>query len=316
MSIPGSAPDIPVESAASGPNTVDSDNYGTAVMPDRRTVEYLVEGDPDGFPLVFHHGTPGAAVPYARLSEAARRRGLALIVASRPGYGTSAPAPGRRVADIATDVAGVLDDLGCDEFITLGWSGGGPHALACAALLPTRCRAAATGAGVAPFSADGLEFFAGMGEENVVEYGAALAGRPDLERLLEHEPAKYSAISADQVAATLGDLASPADKAYATGEFASRLLASINRGLAAGIEGWVEDGLAFTRPWGFELDAISVPVSIWHGTADWTVPFTHGEWLAANVNGAVAHLYDDEGHLSLWNQLDVIFDDLVDQAGL
>ncbi|GAA1951276.1 alpha/beta hydrolase [Nocardioides panacihumi] len=321
MSTLGSGPDghlavTSTSDATTASDAIDLDGYRAATLPGGRTVEYLVEGDPDGFPLVFHHGTPGAAVPYAYLSGVARERGLALVVASRPGYGMSGAHPGRRVIDIATDVAGVLDDLGCDDFITLGWSGGGPHALASAAGLPQRCRAAAVGAGVAPFHATGLEFFEGMGAENIVEYNAAVAGRAELERLLEHEPAKYGSISADQVAAALGDLASPADKAFATGEFASRLLASINRGLAFGIEGWVEDGLAFTRPWGIELGDISVPVSVWHGTADWTVPFAHGEWLAAHVAGAVAHLYENEGHLSLWSQVAVIIDDLIRQAGL
>ncbi|SFC94132.1 Pimeloyl-ACP methyl ester carboxylesterase [Nocardioides terrae] len=297
-------------------DAIDLEGYRVATVAGGRTVEYLVEGDPDGFPLVFHHGTPGAAVPYAYLSDVARERGLALVVASRPGYGTSDAYPGRRVADIATDVAGVLDDLGCDDFITLGWSGGGPHALACAAAFPQRCRAAAVGAGVAPFHATGLEFFDGMGAENIVEYKAAIAGRGELDPLLEEEAAKFRAVSAESVAESLGDLASPPDRAYATGDFASRLLASINRGVARGIEGWVEDDLAFTREWGIELRDISVPVSIWHGTADWTVPFAHGQWLAAHVAGAVAHLYDDEGHLSLWSQVAVIFDDLIRQAGL
>ncbi|MFC4786370.1 alpha/beta fold hydrolase [Nocardioides sp. MAHUQ-72] len=320
MSTPGSSYEEPVtttstHSAAAAAAQADAD-YRVAALPDGREVEYLVEGDLDGFPLVFHHGTPGAAVPYPRVAQAAADRGLALVVASRPGYGASTARPNRTIGDIAQDIAGVLDDLGCQEFITLGWSGGGPHALACAAMLPERCRAAAVGAGVAPFHADGLTFFEGMGQENVVEYTAALTGRHELRPLLESEAAKFGAVSVEQVAETLGDLASPADKAYATGEFASRLLASINRGVARGVEGWLDDDLAFTRHWGFDLADITVPVSIWHGTADWTVPFAHGKWLAAHVAGAEAHLYDNEGHLSLWSEVEVIFDDLIDQGGL
>lgn len=286
------------------------------VLPDGREVEYLVEGDPDGFPLVFHHGTPGAAVPYPRVAAAAADRGLALVMASRPGYGGSTARPQRTVGDVASDIAGVLDDLGAQDFISLGWSGGGPHALACAAMLPERCRAAAIGAGLAPFDAEGLQFFEGMAQENVTEWTAALDGSDALRPLLELEAAKFRAVAVEEVAEALGDLASPADKAYATGEFASRLLASVNRGVAHGIDGWIDDDLAFIRPWGFDLADITVPVSIWHGTADWTVPFAHGKWLAVNVAGAVPHLYDNEGHLSLWSQVEVIFDDLIVQACL
>ncbi len=320
MSTPGSSYDEAV-AATSSPSAATAmaqtgGDYRMATLPDGREVEYLVEGDPEGFPLVFHHGTPGAAVPYPRVARAAADRGLALVVASRPGYGASTALPNRTIGDIAQDIAGVLDDMGCQEFITLGWSGGGPHALACAATLPDRCRAAAVGAGVAPFRADGLNFFEGMGQDNIVEYTAALAGRHALRPLLESEAAKFDAVSIEQVADALGDLASPADKAYATGEFASRLLASINRGLTHGVDGWLDDDFAFTQHWGFDLADITVPVSIWHGTADWTIPFAHGKWLAAHVPGAVAHLYDNEGHLSLWSEVEVIFDDLINQAGL
>lgn len=294
---------------------VDADAYRTAILPDGRTLEYLVEGDPDGFPLVLHHGTPGSGLTFPRASLAASERGLALVLYSRAGYGESTPLPDRTVADVATDVAAVLDDLGRDEFVTLGWSGGGPHSLACAAMLPERCRAAATGAGVAPFHADGLDFLDGMGPENVVEFDAALAGREELLPYLEQEAAKFASVSAEELVDALGGLVSPVDRAYATGEFASRLLASFTRGISHGVEGWAEDDLAFTRPWGFDLDGLTVPVSVWQGGADRMVPYAHGQWLAAHVAGARVHLYDDEGHLSLWNKIDVIFGDLLDLAG-
>jgi pimeloyl-ACP methyl ester carboxylesterase len=206
--------------------------------------------------------------------------------------------------------------LGRGEFVSLGWSGGGPHSLACAAMLPGRCRAAATGAGVAPYHADGLDFLDGMGPENLTEFNAALTGRAELEPFLQKEAAKFTSVSPEEIADALGGLVSPVDRAHATGEFAARLLASFNRGVLRGVEGWAEDDLAFTRPWGFDLDHIGVPVSVWQGAQDRMVPFAHGEWLAAHVAGARVHLYDDEGHLSLWNKTDVIFDDLVDQARL
>src|SRR3954471_12397013 len=250
-----------------------SDNgYRQLKTPDGRTLEYLVQGDPHGYPLVHHHGTPGAAIPFPAYANAASERGLALIHYSRAGYGQSSTRPDRTVADVAEDIAALLDHLGHDEFVTLGWSGGGPHSLACAARLPGRCRAAATGAGGAPFLADDLDFLAGMGPENHEEFGAALEGRLALEPYLEKEADAFTSVTAEQIADALGGLVSPVDKAYATGEFAARTLASFKRACMNGIEGWAEDDLAFTRHWGFELNDLTVPVSVWQGAEDRMVP--------------------------------------------
>lgn len=282
-------------------------------LPDGRTLEYLVEGDLTGYPLVHHHGTPGAALPYPSYAEAAKERGLALIQYTRAGYGESSPRPDRTVADVADDVAALLDHLGHDDFVTLGWSGGGPHSLACAAVLPGRCRAAATGAGVAPFDAEGLDFLDGMGPENHEEFGAAREGREALEPYLRAESEQLTTVTAEQVADALGGLVSPVDKAYLTGEYAARSLASFQRACLRGIEGWAEDDLAFTRSWGFALGDITVPVSVWQGAQDRMVPFAHGRWLAANVPGASVHLDDDQGHLSLWGRIGEILDDLLER---
>jgi pimeloyl-ACP methyl ester carboxylesterase len=287
--------------------------YEQCKTTDGRIIEFLVEGDPDGFPLVHHHGTPGSAVPYPTYSQAAAERGLALIQYSRAGYGESTPRPDRTVGDVAADIAAILDHRGDREFVTLGWSGGGPHSLACAALLPDRCRAAATGAGVAPYLAEDLDFLDGMGPENHEEFGAAVAGRHALEPYLEKEAGEMTTVTAERIAEALGGLVSPVDKAYATGEFAERLLTSFRRACLHGIEGWAEDDLAFTRPWGFETSDITVPVSVWQGAQDRMVPFSHGKWLAANIPGATVHLDDDQGHLSLWGRIGEILDELAER---
>ena len=287
----------------------------TMTLPDGRTFEYLVEGDPDGYPLVHHHGTPGAAVPFPKYAEAAKERGLKLIQYSRAGYAGSSPRPGRAVADVTDDVAALLDHLGDDDFITLGWSGGGPHSLACAARLPVRCRAAATGAGVAPYHAEGLDFLDGMGPENHEEFGAALDGPEKLVPYLKKEAATLTSVTAEQIADALGGLVSEVDKAYATGEYAERTLRVFQRAVENGVDGWRDDDLAFTRDWGFALDDITVPVSIWQGAQDRMVPFAHGKWLAEHVPGARVHLDDDQGHLSLWARIGEILDDLLDRRG-
>jgi pimeloyl-ACP methyl ester carboxylesterase len=220
--------------------------------------------------------------------------------------------------DAAADVAAVLDALGSDSFVTLGWSGGGPHALACAARLPGRCLAAATMAGVAPYSADGLDWLAGMGPENIEEFGAAVAGEPALNAYLAIAAEGLAQISGAEVAAELGGLVDDADRAAITGEFADYLAASFRAALRGGVAGWRDDDIAFVSDWGFSVSAgFAVPVAVWQGDQDRMVPAAHGEWLASHVPGVRAHVLRGEGHLTLAAQLfGSILDDLVDLAGL
>ena len=284
-------------------------------LPDGRHLEVLVEGPADGLPVVCHYGTPSGAVPYQALFDAAARHGLRAVVCSRPGYGDSTPRPGRSVADVAGDVAAVLDALGADRFVTYGTSGGGPHALACAALLPDRCAAAASVAGVAPFRAEGLDWLAGMGQENVEEFQAAVAGPDELSRYLQEQAHVLAAVDASQVVAAFGDLVSDVDKRSLTGGFAEYIAASFRRAVGTGIAGWRDDDLAFVHDWGFELGT-GAPVAIWQGAQDRMVPYPHGEWLAAQYPGARVHLLPDEGHLTLVaTGSDRVFAELVELAG-
>jgi pimeloyl-ACP methyl ester carboxylesterase len=281
-----------------------------------RQLQALIYGPDEGLPLVFHDGTPSGLVAFEPMVAAAADRGLRMVRYARPGYGTSTPDPGRRVADAAGDVAAVLDEIGAGHFVTAGWSGGGPHALACAALLPGRCRAAATIAGVAPYPADGIDWLAGMAAENVAEFGAALAGEAELDAFLAAAAAELRGITADQVADGLGGLVSDVDKSVVTGEFASFMAASFNAAAAGGTVGWRDDDLAFIRDWGFALGG-EAPVTIWQGDQDMMVPYAHGEWLAAHVPAARARLIPGAGHLSLAvTGFGNILDDLVATAGV
>lgn len=267
--------------------------------PDDGVLEVVIDGEPRGRPLVFHNGTPSAAVWNEKLADAARHAGLQLVAYSRPGYAGSTTRGHRVVADCVHDVSTILDAIGAGDFVTLGWSGGGPHALACAALMGGRCAAATTLAGVAPYEAEGLDFLAGMGEENIEEFSAAAAGEGVVRPILERYAKDLVTVQASQVAAALGGLASDVDRRSLTGEFADVLAQAFRRAVSRGIDGWLEDDLAFTRDWAFDLDAIRVPVAVWQGAQDRMVPFAHGQWLSAHVPGARVHLFDDEGHLSL-----------------
>jgi pimeloyl-ACP methyl ester carboxylesterase len=291
-----------------------------ATAPDGRTLEVLTGGAEDGYPLLMHGGTPSAAAPYDRLDEAFVETGLKLVTYSRPGYGGSTPrdiSEGEpRIADDVPDSLAVVDHLGIDEFITLGWSGGGPRALACAALAADRCRAAATLAGVAPYDAEGLDWLAGMGPENVEDFGMAVQGPEVYEAFLEKTIPPLFEATPDQLVESFGGLVTPVDAAFITGDFADYLSRVFGRAGAQGVIGVRDDALAIVAPWGFGLDDLTVPVAVWQGRQDAMVPFSHGEWLAANVAGATPHLFEEEGHLSLFVQIEAILTDLKALAGV
>src|SRR5215831_16124506 len=283
-----------------------------------RVLDVLVSGPEDGLAFVFHTGTPSGLVESGPMAGAAAARGLRTVRYARPGYGGSTPQPGRLVADAAEDVEAVLARLRIDEFVTAGWSGGGPHALACAAMLPVRCLAAATIAGVAPSDSPGLDWPAGMGTENVEEFAAAVAGEADLTRFLEAAAPTLRDITGAAVAEGLGGLVSAADKAVITGEFADHLAALFRAALSSGIDGWRDDDLAFSRDWGISLEALghATPVAVRQGDQDRMVPSAHGAWLAANIPRARARLRPGEGHHTLVvNGFGEILDDLLALAG-
>jgi pimeloyl-ACP methyl ester carboxylesterase len=292
---------------------------GTHVLaaPDGRQLEVLAAGPEDGLPLIFHNGTPGGLVAFPAMAAAAAERGLRTVMYARPGYGGSTEQPGRRVADAAADVTAVLDGLGARQFVTVGWSGGGPHALACTALLPGRCLAAASLAGVAPAQAAGLDWTAGMGPENVTEFAAAGQGEAALTAFLEEAAPGLRQVTGQQVAEEMGGLISAADRAVVTAEFAEYLAESFRAALRAGIAGWRDDDMAFVGDWGFPVEqAGAVPVAVWQGDEDRMVPFGHGAWLAEHIPGVRAHLSHGEGHLTLVvRSFGAVLDDLLDLAG-
>ena len=263
-----------------------------------RTLAVYEAGDPAGAPLLFHHGTPSIGMPYGPHVRLAEEQGIRLVSYDRAGYGASSRDPGRDVAAVAHDAAAVMDALGIDRFATWGFSGGGPHALACAALLPDRVAAVASVAGVGPYGVEGLDWLDGMGAANLQEFGAALAGEAALRPALEAEAAA-GRTGAAELAAALRTLLSAPDAAALDDGVGEYLLSGFTRGLAGGVDGWLDDDLAFTRPWGFEPAEIGPPVLVVQGRQDLMVPSGHGSWLASRVPGAEAWFSDEEGHLTL-----------------
>jgi pimeloyl-ACP methyl ester carboxylesterase len=219
------------------------------------------------------------------------------------------------VVDVVADVAAVLESVGADRCVVAGWSGGGPHALACAARLDATA-AVLLIAGVAPFGVPDLDWMAGMGQDNIDEFSAALDGEETLARYLSAQHAVLKDVTVEDIVTSLTSLLPEVDQAVLTDEFGEDMAASFREGLRNGFDGWLDDDLAFARPWGFELAEIRRPVTLWQGSADLMVPFAHGEWLASRVPRALAHLEAGEGHLSIGvGALGRMLDELVALAG-
>ena len=267
-------------------------------LADGRTLHVYDEGDPNGVAVVVHHGTPSSGRLYPAFADDARARGIRLIGYDRPGYAGSSAQPGRKVADAAVDVAELLDQFGIDRFATWGHSGGGPHSLACAALLPERCVAAACLAGVGPYGAEGLDWLEGMGDLNTEDFDAVLAGAEALEPTIRRNQEMFSA-GPEGLREGMLSILSPVDREAFTAEVAEWIYAVMAEGGAERIEGWRDDNLAFVAPWGFDPAGIRVPVLVLHGVQDLMAPPAHGRWLAAHIPGAQAEISDAEGHITL-----------------
>ena len=268
-------------------------------LPDGRFLDVDVSGPEDGFPLVFHHGTPGSVRQFRAIQRAAHDRGLRLVTYSRPGYGASTRQSGRRIVDAAADVAAVLAHLDSPRCIVAGWSGGGPHALASGARLREQVAGILVIAGIAPYDAEDLDFLDGMGEQNIIEFGLAIEGEQAIRPSHEADAVGLRDTDAAGLIEGLATLLPDVDRAVLTAEFGEDMAANFAEALRTGVDGWVDDDLAFAAPWGFTLAEIAVPTFVWQGSEDLMVPFAHGQWLAAHVPGATAHLERGEGHLSI-----------------
>jgi pimeloyl-ACP methyl ester carboxylesterase len=280
---------------------------------DGRTLAYAEWGDPGGAPLFSLHGTPGCRLNRPQEEHKLRDAGIRLITYDRPGYGASDRRAGRTVADCEEDVEALADALGIERFPVVGGSGGGPHALAVGARLARRVTRVRCSVSPAPYGAEGLDWFGDMDPGNVKEFGWALEGEDVLVRELEREAAEVQErVARDPTLLLEGfDLAEPDRATLADPRVQEVVRESTAEMFANGIYGWVDDDLAFARPWGFDLDEITVPVEVRYGAADVLAPAAHGAWLAAHIPGAVANVETDRGHLP---DPDTVIDDLSDFA--
>jgi pimeloyl-ACP methyl ester carboxylesterase len=263
---------------------------------DGRQLAVRDSGHPSGHPVVYLHGTPGSRVgPFPR-GRVLYELGVRLISFDRPGYGGSDRHPGRRVADVAQDVAAIADELGLGKFAVVGRSGGGPHALACAALLPDRVNRAGVLVSLAPWAAEGLDWFAGMAESNVREFTTAAS---DPELLIATLGQAADKIKADPVShvSTLGPELPESDRRVVADTGIRQLLAkNFAEALRDSAAGWIDDNLAFCAPWGFSLSEIRMPVRLWHGEDDVFSPAAHARWLAGRIPGAELWMGSDAAH--------------------
>ncbi|MDR6593916.1 pimeloyl-ACP methyl ester carboxylesterase [Saccharothrix longispora] len=237
----------------------------------------------DGFPVLWHHGTPNVGAPPAPLFADAERFGLRWLSYDRFGYGGSSASPGRDVASAAACSAAVADAAGVGRFAVVGHSGGGPHALACGALSPERVVAVVSVSGLAPYGAEGLDWFAGMAESGAASLRAAAAGRA--------AKVAFEASAGEQDPGFTS-----ADWAALAGEWA--WFESVV-GPALGASGAVDDELAYVAEWGFDPADVVTPVLLVHGGRDRVVPVGHARWLARRCAGAELWVAEEEGHLSV-----------------
>jgi pimeloyl-ACP methyl ester carboxylesterase len=260
----------------------------TLALDTGRTLHFYDEGPPDAdaLPVFWLHGTPNIGPPPAPLFADAARLKLRWLGYDRPGYGGSAPREGRNIASAAEDVARIADHLGIERFAVMGHSGGGPHALACAALLPDRVVAAVSGAGLAPFGVPGLDWFDGMHPAGVENLTATLGGRA--------AKAAYEA-ARPEFDPTMFTDADWAALAGAWGWFAS----VVDPAKAQGVDGLIDDDLAYVTPWGFDCTTIARPLLLLHGGRDRVVPCTHSQWLATHCPTAELWLQPEDGHISV-----------------
>ena len=262
---------------------------------DGRAFDYVTNDSESQIGILFHHGTPGECTGWQKWFT--NLTDVKAVAASRPGYGLSDRKKGRTVATDIDDQSELLEFLGIKKFVSIGWSGGGPHAINM-----TRnqsCVGAITLAGVGEWGNQDLDFLAGMGPENHEEFGAALSGAQEIEKWMQNNAEIFKNVKGSDLIESFGGLIGDADKRALTPDVAEADAASYRRALSMGYYGWMDDDLAFVQAFGFELSKIDKPVLVWQGDDDFMVPRAHSEWLSKHISTAKLNFVAGHGHISL-----------------
>ena len=262
---------------------------------DGRALDYITNDSKDRSAILFHHGTPGECTMWQRWFD--QIDGVKAIAASRAGYGLSDRNKGRTVADDFDDLSQLLDSLNVESFVSIGWSGGGPHAINMTR--HPQSKGAITLAGVGEWGHEDLDFLAGMGPENHEEFGTALAGELQIEDWMKSNSPGMKNISGPDLAVGLGGLIGDADKRALTADVAEAYAASFRRALSVSYYGWLDDDLAFVQSFGFDLAKVNKPILVWQGDDDFMVPRAHSEWLAKQIPTSRLNFVPGHGHISL-----------------
>ena len=264
-------------------------------LKDGRDFDYISNDSQSEVGILFHHGTPGECTGWQKwFSELA---GIKAVAASRPGYGLSDRRRARTVASDIEDQSQLLEFLDINKFVSIGWSGGGPHAINMTR--HPKCVGAITLAGVGEWGNKDLNFLEGMGPENHEEFGAALNGEADIENWMQKNYPGFANVQGSDLIESFGGLIGDADKRALTPEVAEVDAKSFRRALSKGYYGWLDDDLAFVQSFGFDLSQVTKPVLVWQGDDDFMVPRAHSEWLAKHIPTAKLNFVPGHGHISL-----------------
>jgi pimeloyl-ACP methyl ester carboxylesterase len=286
---------------------------GTLTTPDGRTLAYVERGPDGGTPVIVSHGTPGSRFARHPDPQMYERHGVRSIAYDRPGYGRSDPRRRRSVADAAADVAAIADELGLQRFAVVGGSGGAPHALACGALLGERVTRVGALVTPAPSDAEDFDFFEGLAELNVKEFGAALEGEEAIEAFLQPLADGIRADPDAVIEDILTELPEVDRRLASRPDIRAIMKESFVEAVRQGVRGWADDDLAFAKPWGFELEDVQAETRVWQGELDVLTPRPHGEYVASRLPNARFELLENGGHF-LDEEWGVVFEWLTEAA--
>jgi pimeloyl-ACP methyl ester carboxylesterase len=270
--------------------------YSDVTTADGRRLRYEVTGAPDGAPVFLLHGTPGSRIGPKPRASVLYRLGVRLISYDRPGYGGSDRLPGRTVASCASDISAIARDLDISSFAVVGRSGGGPHAMAAAALLPSQVTRAAVLVSLAPNDADDIDWYAGMNDANVREFATARSDEQKLIESLRLQADRTRRNPLSLLDSLRGQITAPDRRVVQDVSIERLLLETYAEAMRPGPYGWIDDTLALRRDWGFRLPDIRQRVRLWHGADDNVVPVSHTRWLAERIPRAEIEVQTGAAH--------------------